>query len=714
MILKNLYRKAKFYLERNGVFTPKGEQVKEAFDYRMKADKKVDHCVFGDSLVINTEGEIEAMVKKGIKQLQKRAMADGEVQPTFIVDVFNIHEGPNTNPALGPLGKIPERQAETAIESLHDAFRNQGHHEASNGVDTGINFRIGKFYQVDGTAAWGSEWLTYGVNYASGPGISPHQISDHCKNLDPETDYSQGRRFAIFTYRKIYNSGAVGFAYVAASAIASLSGSFVRYDYLGDRRYEENDEAFKLTASTNKTTIHEVGHSLGLWHTFHNTDDCKEETNPLIEGDRIADTPSHSRTNNCGYAIDELPRNSHMSYSYHSARIIFSQGQSDRMNAVVANRFPNMVQNTAPDIPGCTDPNATNYDPAATLDDGTCEYEVLGCTDESALNYNPEATQDDGSCIQRIPGCMDKDALNYDSKATVDDGSCEYEVLGCMDKEALNYNPDATKDDGSCKYDQVDPPEPPTIDDRFDLLEADHIFSTQPVKGYSGCIYYLDNDSGGLLPISVDECGGVNDGCIISKLKDGKEYVVKGVVDQKTGIAYPTDHVGLAYIDGKVGFTFDHKLARIVIPGITWSDYTFSVYFKQLETPSGVNSFASKRENYSNSDFYLFTWDKHSERLHWDNTRNNRIDLGINLSKDLTYSLIASRNTGFYVDGHKETPPLQVTEVENSSDLVIGNDLSQENRNCGAVIYEFSVSKKSIPEEDILAFTTLTNKVYTG
>ena len=29
------------------------------------------------------------------------------------------------------------------------------------------------------------------------------------------------------------------------------------------------------------------------------------------------------------------------------------------------------------EIPGCTDPEATNYDPNATDEDGTCEYPVL-------------------------------------------------------------------------------------------------------------------------------------------------------------------------------------------------------------------------------------------------------------------------------------------------------------------------------------------------
>jgi len=41
---------------------------------------------------------------------------------------------------------------------------------------------------------------------------------------------------------------------------------------------------------------------------------------------------------------------------------------------------------------GCTDPTATNYDPNATVDDGSCIYSVVGCMNPNATNYNPLAT----------------------------------------------------------------------------------------------------------------------------------------------------------------------------------------------------------------------------------------------------------------------------------------------------------------------------------
>ncbi len=179
------------------------------------------------------------------------------------------------------------------------------------------------------------------------------------------------------------------------------------------------------------------------------------------------------------------------------------------------------------EVSGCTDPEACNYNAAATDDDASCTYpaqtylncdgscindsdndgicnenEVSGCTDPTACNYNENVTDDDasctypaqtylncdGSCINdsdndgicnenEVPGCTDPEACNYNAAATDDDASCTYpaqtylncdgscindidndgvcnenEISGCTDPEACNYNAAATDDDASCTY----------------------------------------------------------------------------------------------------------------------------------------------------------------------------------------------------------------------------------------------------------------------
>jgi len=53
---------------------------------------------------------------------------------------------------------------------------------------------------------------------------------------------------------------------------------------------------------------------------------------------------------------------------------------------------------------------------------------IYGCTDSTAFNYNPNATVDDGSCEPVVEGCMDSTAINYNPEANVSNDSCVYDT----------------------------------------------------------------------------------------------------------------------------------------------------------------------------------------------------------------------------------------------------------------------------------------------
>ncbi len=76
----------------------------------------------------------------------------------------------------------------------------------------------------------------------------------------------------------------------------------------------------------------------------------------------------------------------------------------------------------------------------------------------------PTATITSTVASGAIAGCTDSTASNYNSAATVNDGSCTYVgqafVGGCTDPKATNYNPAANADDGSCTYPVVKPNAP--------------------------------------------------------------------------------------------------------------------------------------------------------------------------------------------------------------------------------------------------------------
>jgi len=99
----------------------------------------------------------------------------------------------------------------------------------------------------------------------------------------------------------------------------------------------------------------------------------------------------------------------------------------------------------APNVMGCTDVNACNFDPAATVDNGSCLVPTgcdlcdgMGgiidnpepgdaCDDGNADTIN-DTVQADCSCSGALAdeGCTDPNATNFDATVTVDNGTCLY------------------------------------------------------------------------------------------------------------------------------------------------------------------------------------------------------------------------------------------------------------------------------------------------
>ena len=125
-----------------------------------------------------------------------------------------------------------------------------------------------------------------------------------------------------------------------------------------------------------------------------------------------------------------------------------------------------------PVIEGCTDSTFTNFNSiTAILMMESCSnnsIDIYGCTDENAYNYNPLATVDT-DCIPFIYGCTDSNYIEYwnytndqendnnvilsnvSPTVNTDDGSCiTLIVYGCTLPQDENYNILAFVDDGSC------------------------------------------------------------------------------------------------------------------------------------------------------------------------------------------------------------------------------------------------------------------------
>ena len=151
---------------------------------------------------------------------------------------------------------------------------------------------------------------------------------------------------------------------------------------------------------------------------------------------------------------------------------------------------------------GCTDPLSCNYNCLATVNDGSCLYPNTACNDGNPLTIN-DSTDANCNCIGQavtiIPGCMNPLACNYNPLATVDDGSCLFPgalcddgnpntindsinpdcicigniiVYGCTDPLSCTYNPLANVDNNTCIFPDspCDDNNPDTFNDILDSL----------------------------------------------------------------------------------------------------------------------------------------------------------------------------------------------------------------------------------------------------
>ena len=268
---------------------------------------------------------------------------------------------------------IPDAQILLGIQHLNEAFSNSGVYDTLTGTTIGIQFCLAKQNE--------SGQFTTGITRTQSAltdMLSPSQDTP-LKNL---IRWNTAAYLNIWIVKEITSEssgpGVAGYAYFPSAHGSSVDGIVCEARYFGS------------TADNSKVHIHEVGHYLGLYHTFEGG--CPNG-NCLTEGDHVCDTPPDqsvtavpcsNATNTCFTDSDDASSNNpfravskgglgdqpdqtsnYMDYGNDYCRILFTPGQRDRMMAALTTTRASLL-----DSKGCEDlcPKPINiaYAPADT------------------------------------------------------------------------------------------------------------------------------------------------------------------------------------------------------------------------------------------------------------------------------------------------------------------------------------------------------------
>jgi len=149
-------------------------------------------------------------------------------------------------------------------------------------------------------------------------------------------------------------------------------------------------------------------------------------------------------------------------------------------------KFKSQTSNGA--ISGCTNPIATNYDPMATIEDGSCILGYQGCCDTSASNYDAscesdpacQCSQQECNILSGRSACCDSTTLEYDPTCLGDSNCyCDQSLCG----QTTTGGRTACCQAGSTNYDATCSGDP--------FCSCDNSICQQPTQAhtcYSNCI----------------------------------------------------------------------------------------------------------------------------------------------------------------------------------------------------------------------------------
>ncbi|MCB9236184.1 MAG: PKD domain-containing protein [Bacteroidia bacterium] len=232
--------------------------------------------------------------------------------------------------------EISDARVQTQIDVLNEDFRKiAGTPGFGAGVDYEIEFCLAK---IDPKGC-----PTTGINRLIHAGLSSHNMDDEFQ-LKSLIQWEPTSYLNMWVPRNIQD-GILGYATFPTSLAAApfLDGVVLNGVYFG------RGEGTPLTSyNLGRTATHEVGHWVGLYHTFEGGCVGTTANNCATQGDRVCDTPPTADANygcpnpqnTCTETPTDLPdqTRNYMDYVNDACMDMFTQGQKDRTESFFMNQ----------------------------------------------------------------------------------------------------------------------------------------------------------------------------------------------------------------------------------------------------------------------------------------------------------------------------------------------------------------------------------------
>ena len=305
--------------------------------------------------------------------------------------------------AIGTGTNISQEQIHSALQSLNDAYRGASPYNSS-GVDMEIEFCLAS-QDPSGNP-------TTGINRVNASGTSDYASNGlTTSGTNNEVTIKALSKWSNINYYNIWivteidgnnaGGGTQGFAYFPGAG-SSVDGTVIMHNSLGYDPTGTRCFNVKSYTSSSITLIHELGHGLGLYHTFEGDGGgaaCPANADCTANGDRVCDTPPHERSSGCPTGTNNLCgtlRDNHihnfMDYSDDICQTEFTAGQKTRARGFLSGSRPGLLTSA-----GCT--------PVATpISDFTAKCgSTSGCTG-SIIQFYDLSVYDPTSWSWSFPG----------------------------------------------------------------------------------------------------------------------------------------------------------------------------------------------------------------------------------------------------------------------------------------------------------------------